>query len=107
MFSSLASFISNRHGKFYASFVVVDLNGSSPQVTITGPFDTERQAEYWSNKWTRLNDKLLKRGEACRLPNMTSVPPDVRVYITECLQQALLEHGIGGLEGKVFGRSFS
>jgi hypothetical protein len=79
----LFAFISNRHGKYYASFAAV--NGTDVLgVTINGPYKTERKAQ-----------KALERLQLYKLQmdadhplvflDTPTVPNDVRTYITEGL----------------------
>jgi hypothetical protein len=102
----LVSFISNRHGKFYHSLVLLS-DDRAVRIGIRGPYDTPRQAEKWADKWQRLNAKLRKRGVDCILPDVRSVPDDVRAFITTDLTAAIEQIGIDGLlDGKAFGRQF-
>jgi hypothetical protein len=96
--NDLMGIVSCRHGKYYASLVPM-CDGGPLTVAIMGPYRTERQADNTAEKWIRLNEKLAKRKQAMKLVNMTTIPPDVRVYITSCISEAIREHGAGE-EGK-------
>jgi hypothetical protein len=104
--AALLSFISKRYGKFYVSVVAVNEGDTDPAVAIMGPFDREREAEKWAQKWVKVNDKLAKRGEAPSLIDATTVPDDVRTYITQDLRQVIRERGIDGAarDDRPFGR---
>jgi hypothetical protein len=95
-------FISNRHGKFYSSQVARN-HKDEFVFAIAGPYDTEWMAEKWGRKWMRLNLKRAKRGESVILPDLRSVPPDVRAYITAGITAALKQWDAKELDGKVFG----
>jgi hypothetical protein len=107
MANGFYSFVSNRHGKFYASFAPM-CDGVVLGVTIMGPYQTERQAQKISDKWTRLNKRQMAAGEALSFANTTTVPQDVRVYITESITAAI-KQGIVNPDtpdDAVFGPSF-
>ena len=106
MSSGIISFVSNRHGKFYGSLAALHGDGTPPTIAIMGPFSTEAEAEKWANKWVRLNGKRMKRGGNVAMPDMKTVPKDVRAYITNDLTNAIAQHAnnIGALPNVPFGR---
>jgi hypothetical protein len=68
-----------------------------------GPFDTERQAKRYGLKFLKLG-RAIRNGEPVILPNLATVPEDVRNYITGCIVQEFREHP-EYLVGKIFGPS--
>src|SRR5262245_7566649 len=102
--SRFASFVSNRHGKFYASHVALAQEEKVMAIGIMGPYATEDKADYWCKRWMGLNTKALKRGDTVTIPDGANVPEDVRAYITSTLTEAIQTRGIEALEGTVFGR---
>jgi hypothetical protein len=102
--SRFASFVSNRHGRFYVSYVALTQDEKIIAIGINGPYATEAKADYWCKRWTGLNDKALKRGNAVTIPDGADVPEGVRAYITSAVTEAIQTRGIKALEGTVFGR---
>jgi hypothetical protein len=86
--NSFLPFVSNRHGKFYASFAVMR-DDTVVCVPIMGPYKTDRKASGVSAKWTRLNSKLMDSGQGLSFVDMKTVPDDVRAYITESITAAI------------------
>jgi hypothetical protein len=77
--------ISNRHGKFYASFVLMAAD-VPVQVVIMGPYPTQAKAEWTMRKWHRMNAKRMDQGRSLAFSDhAAAVPDDVRQYITTCL----------------------
>ena len=94
--NTAVSVISIWHGKFYASGVA--LSGDEfVSIGIMGPYDTRREAEKWAAQWIKDTEKAMKNGETVHLPDVTSVPADVRAYITTDVKAALRERGLKGL----------
>ena len=100
MANGFHTFISNRRGEYYASFVPVN-GGIVLGVAIMGPYKTEREAEKVSDKWRRLNNRLMDDGHGLQFISMKTVPDDVRVYITKAVTEAVLRgnHKVGEVFG--------
>jgi hypothetical protein len=75
MANGFQAFVSNRHGKFYASFAL--MGDDAPQVAIMGPYKTEREAKKMVDKWGRLNQRLMDAEQPLQFVDMKTVPADV------------------------------
>jgi hypothetical protein len=95
--------MSNRHGKFYVSIVIMNPE-EDPTIAISGPFDTERQADQYLSRWYRAAKKRRLKGQEVLITDTASVPADVRAFITSDLTRAIKQHGTEGLKGKIFYR---
>jgi hypothetical protein len=104
--NTFTTFISNRHGKYYASLVAANRPCEVVCFGILGPFNTERGADKWAIKMMKQVDKVMANGGAVAIPDASSVPIDVRHYITTTITDTIRKHGIEALEGNVvFGRA--
>jgi hypothetical protein len=66
-------------------------------------YKTNRQASKISEKWTRLNKKLMDSGQSLKFVDMKTVPDDVRAYITASLTEVIVTTSAN--VGAVFGKA--
>jgi hypothetical protein len=48
-------------------------------------------------KWTKLGKEAIENKEPVSLPDLKTVPTDVRTYITEGIRKAIREQGVQAL----------
>jgi hypothetical protein len=96
--SALLAIISRRKGKYYVSFVAVDNDRDrNPKIAILGPFTQAEKAQQEGEKWTKLGNEAIENNEPVSLPDLKTVPTDVRTYITEAIRKAIREQGVQAL----------
>lgn len=100
-YEGIALFVSKLHGKFYATLVILDADHKPSAMSVLGPYNTERQAEKEGNKWAKLNNELIKRGEPGHMPQLKTVPDEVREYIMRDIRAALEQHKDAALSRNV------
>jgi hypothetical protein len=103
---ALLAIISNRNGKHYVSFVAVDDDRDpNPKIGILGPFSREEKAEREAEKWIKLGNEAIEANEPVSLPDLKTVPTQVRTYITEGVRKAVREQGLQALmNNRTFGQ---
>lgn len=98
MVSALLAVISNHNGKYYVSFVTThDDRDPNPKIAILGPFSQAEKAQREGEKWTKLGKEAIKNNEPVSLPDLKTVPTDVRTYITGAVRKAIREQGVQAL----------
>ena len=98
MVSALFSIIANRNGKYCVSFVATDGDRDpNPKIAILGPFSQAEKAQREGEKWTKLGTEAIENNEPVSLPDLKTVPTDVRTYITEGIRKAIREQGVQAL----------
>jgi|SRR5215471_8047118 len=98
MASALLSIVSSRKGKYFVSFVAADGDHDpNPKIAILGPFSQAEKARREGEKWVRLGNEAIEKNEPATLPDLVTVPSQIRTYITESLKKAIRERGVSGL----------
>jgi hypothetical protein len=106
MSNGFQGFVSNRHGKYYTSFVPMN-EDIVLGVAIMGPYKTQRKAKKILDKWACLNKRLMDADQELHFVDMTTVPADVRTYITEQLTTVIQQLGFSEDNvGVTFGPKF-
>jgi hypothetical protein len=98
MASALLSMISSHNGRYFVSFVAaVGDRDPNPRIAILGPFSQPQRARREGEKWVKLGNEAIERNEPASLPDLVTVPGNVRTCITESLKKAIRERGVSGL----------
>lgn len=98
MVSTLLSIISNRNGRYYVSFVATDQDRDpNPKIAILGPFSQAWKARREGEKWTKLGQEAIENKGPVSLPDLKTVPTEVRTFITEGIRKAIREQGVQAL----------
>ena len=98
MMRALLAVISNHKGKYYLAFVAADGDRDpNPKIAIVGPFSQAEKAERECKKWMKLGNEAIEKNERFTLPDLVTVPTEVRTYITEGIRKTLRKQGVQGL----------